>query len=344
VIPTAWAGFEEGYLDVIDVSAGDDASGQGPTGRAIRTKDVQAARNIESDPSFAPWREEALARGYRSSAAIPVVNQGRVIGTIGLYSSRANAFDEHERGLLRELGEQIGHAIKAVENERLLHTDSVVELTFTTSAIESVFVHLTETYDCRLEVSTVVPAADDALLCVTTVDGIAPDTAVEFLGNDEDIDGARVVNETASGGTIEYRVYESPVTTLLGFGATVRSVVIEDGVETIGVEVAPDADIARILNRLRGTYSDTALIMKRTIDRPVRSSLDVKDALADALTDRQRQVLDLAYQEGFFRSPRHSTGEELAASLDITSPTFYLHVRKATQRLLERLEEIGALD
>lgn len=39
---------------------------------AVRSNQPQATRDIQSDPHYAPWRELALGRGYRSSLALPL--------------------------------------------------------------------------------------------------------------------------------------------------------------------------------------------------------------------------------------------------------------------------------
>jgi predicted DNA binding protein len=38
---------------------------------------------------------------------------------------------------------------------------------------------------------------------------------------------------------------------------------------------------------------------------------------------------------GFFESPKEQTGREIAASLDITQPTFNHHLRVAQRKLFE---------
>jgi predicted DNA binding protein len=75
---------------------------------------------------------------------------------------------------------------------------------------------------------------------------------------------------------------------------------------------------------------------KRTLDRSV-STMTTKNAVEEALTPRQQEVLTLAYHAGYFESPRDSTGEDLASVLGIASPTFYRHARKGIQRLLALL-------
>ena len=64
VRPVAHAGFEEGYLEMLNVTWADTERGQGPTGTAIRTGVPSTCRNILTDPLFTPWREQAIKRGF----------------------------------------------------------------------------------------------------------------------------------------------------------------------------------------------------------------------------------------------------------------------------------------
>lgn len=62
-------------------------------------------------------------------------------------------------------------------------------------------------------------------------------------------------------------------------------------------------------------------------------------AVEDSLTDRQLEVLQTAYNSGYFQSPRASTGEAIADSLGISQPTFAAHLRAAHRKLLPQLFE-----
>lgn len=110
VIPRASAGVEAGYLDDVTITTDESATAQGPTGTAVRTLEMQVMQNIPEDPAYEPWREQALERGYRSSAAIPLVYEDTFYGVLNVYADRTGAFDPDERELLEELGETIGRA------------------------------------------------------------------------------------------------------------------------------------------------------------------------------------------------------------------------------------------
>jgi len=71
-----------------------------------------------ADPSFAPWREPALARGYRSLAALPLVYGGRLFGALAGYADRPGAFDDEEVRLFTELATDLAFALQTVEDDR----------------------------------------------------------------------------------------------------------------------------------------------------------------------------------------------------------------------------------
>ncbi|MFB6311944.1 MAG: PAS domain S-box protein, partial [Salinirussus sp.] len=120
VVPRAWAGVEDGYLDEIVVSADDSPTGQGPGGTAIRERRIAISQNVQRDPEFEPWRDEALQRGYQAVAAIPLEYEDILYGILVVYAERPAAFDEDEKALLSQLGDDIATAIHSFEiRERL---------------------------------------------------------------------------------------------------------------------------------------------------------------------------------------------------------------------------------
>jgi len=108
VVPIAESGFGAGYLDNLDITWADQPNGQGPTGRAIRSGVPCIARNIEEDPSLAPWREAALALGFHASVSLPLRIEGRVVGALNIYSGASDAFDDDELSLLSNLTGELG--------------------------------------------------------------------------------------------------------------------------------------------------------------------------------------------------------------------------------------------
>jgi signal transduction histidine kinase len=112
VHPVASFGAEAGYLDAIRITWDDSPTGRGPTGTAIRTRQPFIMNHIETDAAFAPWREAAMARGYRSSLAIPLCTDGQVLGALNLYSEQANFFQADRLPLLQSFANQAAVALQ----------------------------------------------------------------------------------------------------------------------------------------------------------------------------------------------------------------------------------------
>ena len=112
--PMAWAGHESNYLQTIKVTWADVPLGQGPTGRAIRSRQPVACQNMLEDPSFAPWRESAKQRGYQSSIVLPLLDQKDVFACLNIYSTEADAFSLGEVALLSELADSLSFGISSL--------------------------------------------------------------------------------------------------------------------------------------------------------------------------------------------------------------------------------------
>ena len=114
VRPVAWAGFEDGYLDSVRITWADTERGHGPTGTAARTRQIAIARDILNDPNFAPWRAQALVRGYQSVIGLPLLNGSNVLGVLTIYSAHTEVFNENEQTLLKELASDIVYGLIAL--------------------------------------------------------------------------------------------------------------------------------------------------------------------------------------------------------------------------------------
>jgi PAS domain S-box-containing protein len=114
--PAAWSGFEKGYLINTKMTYDDSEYAKGPTGTATREKRAVIQNNIRTDQKFKPWREEAIKRGYLSSAAIPLICRGNVLGTVNVYSAKEGFFNDSVVEVLKNYANRVAIAI---ENARL---------------------------------------------------------------------------------------------------------------------------------------------------------------------------------------------------------------------------------
>ncbi len=114
VRPVAHAGFDEGYLESIQITWADVDRGRGPVGTAIRTGKLSLSRNILTTPGFAPWRDEALKRGYASVIGIPLLKDGKAFSSLNIYSREQDPFSENEVRLLSDLAADLSYGIDAI--------------------------------------------------------------------------------------------------------------------------------------------------------------------------------------------------------------------------------------
>ncbi len=122
--PVASAGHEDGYLSAIEVSATDSPAGRGPGGRAFREGRHFVCNDIENARYMAPWRGEAVKRGYLSSAAFPLTVGGRTVAVLNLYAGERDFFDDDVVAVFDSLAGDFSFALGSLEHEeRLLRAE-----------------------------------------------------------------------------------------------------------------------------------------------------------------------------------------------------------------------------
>jgi PAS domain S-box-containing protein len=116
VRPVACDGYDEGYLDTVDVTWAGTDRGLGPTGTAIRTGAHHIVRYVRDDTKFSPWRSAALERGYASVIGLPLRNDRAAFGALTIYSEKPDTFDPEEVELLTELADNLAYGIVALRD------------------------------------------------------------------------------------------------------------------------------------------------------------------------------------------------------------------------------------
>jgi diguanylate cyclase (GGDEF)-like protein/PAS domain S-box-containing protein len=112
VRPVARAGHDSGYVDAARITWADVERGRGPIGAAIRTGRVVWVQDYEFDPRVAPWRDEALERGFRAGVALPLKDEaGAVFGALNIYADERDAFTAEEVRLLERLAADLAFGI-----------------------------------------------------------------------------------------------------------------------------------------------------------------------------------------------------------------------------------------
>ncbi|MFB6201818.1 MAG: GAF domain-containing protein [Halorhabdus sp.] len=337
--PQAWAGVDSGYLEDRTVTLG-DASNDEPLVAAHRSHEIQIISDIATDARTASWREAALARGARSCITVPLVYEESIYGILTVYG-RTPQPDGRGTEVLAELGDTIAHAIHAVETTTTRGTDSVVELTLRTTEARTPLARLAQAANCELTVEGLIQnATDDVVTVFFTASDVSPDdleaTSAEVLGI-EDLD---CLDDNDDGSLYRARLTDEHLNSLLGTReAVVRSASIDGGTVTLVVDLPETGVVSEFLDDLRGRLPDVELLARMTQTRPLQTQYSLRTALEARLTARQLEVLQLAYQSGFFESPRVQTGKDLSEVFDVSQPTFTYHLRESQRRLCEMVFE-----
>ena len=87
------------------------------TARAVLTGKVVMIPDVLQDPEYVV-RDTALATGFRSALAVPLLRDGNPIGVIGVIRSEAGPYSGKEMALLQTFADQ---AVIAIENVRLFN-------------------------------------------------------------------------------------------------------------------------------------------------------------------------------------------------------------------------------
>ncbi|UTF53585.1 PAS domain S-box protein [Natronosalvus rutilus] len=327
----------DGYLDgvTITVDADDDRS-EGPTGRALRTGEIQTTQDIDTDARYDPWRDRVEPYGFRSSAVVPIVHEGTVYGVLNVYAERANAFEGQECALIGQLGEIVGHAIAAADRKQALMSDELVELEF---RIQDIFATVEAPVETAgtITLDQAVQIEDDEYLVYGTA---TPDAVDGVAGLTEAIPHWKDVTFRSAGSPTGFvlRLSSPPVLSVVAsLGGVVERVVIEDGDYRMTIHLAPTVDVRRVIDAVEASYPNVEMVRRRQITRPHDDPQRIQRQLVADLTDRQRAALNAAYHAGYFEWPRESSGEDVAASLDVAPPTFHQHLRKAERKVLDSL-------
>ena len=114
VRPVAKAGYDEGYLERINITWADTEPGRGPTGTAIRTGATCWTRDNRTEPNLALWRAEDFRCGYASSISLPLLAHGEAFGALTLHAEEPDAFNESTIEQYTDLANNLAYGVTAI--------------------------------------------------------------------------------------------------------------------------------------------------------------------------------------------------------------------------------------
>ena len=339
VVPSSWAGYEEGYLDSLTFEVA--TSGVEPTGRAAATGEPVTVENVPEELRTEPWRKDAISRDYLSVISIPLTYKELSYGVLSVYADTRGAFGETLGAVLKELGETIASAISAVERKNALLSTSMTRLEFGVEDASFPLSRIAAGADATLSYQGGVSQSAEGHDVFVTVEAGDVDRIEAVAAELVAIESFQIISTEEAETVLRLRFAEGFFALeLADHGAVFRSAEATPAGTTLVIDVPETIDARHVSWLVQETFDKVELKSKQRLDQSAEQDLYAR--FLEKLTDRQFEVLQTAYYSGFFESPRERSGEEVAATLDISSTAFYQHVRTAQQKLFATLfEEIG---
>jgi PAS domain S-box-containing protein len=111
----ASAGDHDGFLDGMRLTENGGLIGPGPIGSAIQTGLPVISGDISLLPESEPWREDALRRGFRSMASLPLKSaENPAFGALVIYSDQNWGFEPKQVNLLKELVDDLAFGLTSL--------------------------------------------------------------------------------------------------------------------------------------------------------------------------------------------------------------------------------------
>ncbi|SEW20176.1 bacterio-opsin activator domain-containing protein [Halobacterium jilantaiense] len=321
-------------LTDFEVSLGDDD----PAVRAVETDTVQ----VVDASTGGGLPGVALPSRFESMAVVPLTYHDSTYGVLCICAT-TEAFDDHERVVLRAIGRATATGINAVESHRRVETDERTELTYDLSSATWFVTDLAAAADCDLEYVG-AERTDGSLTLLFDASAFDGDPG----GLADEVDGVRassLVADHSNGTLLAFEVLDSSLVAALA----------ERGVDVDAIEATPDdaelvldapgdADPRSLTDVVEDRCPGAELAAIQEHASPPSSERAALASVADDLTERQRVVLKRAYAAGFFDSTRDVSGAELADSMGLSPSTFHQHRRAALRKLVGAAIECDDLD
>lgn len=325
----------------IEISAGKSTE-QPPALESVETrKPVYTERTLMKRDS--EWASTMLAYGYQSAVSVPITDRGVIYGVTEVTSTQADGFDEAEIEVLRVFCRMAGRRL------RQLSTESVGYQSADLFEVDLAFDDLRPLFPS--------PPAGSSIQAprITTVNSSEKVIQLTVRGIREP-DFEAYIAKTPG-------LYDSDISATgsdSGFEATVRLDTDVRRPTSIFFEEIAQNDVR--LSGVRSNSTEELITITadqrsgvRSVVDAVVTNLDTGEVVAKrssghddsdpfdplkSLTDRQREIVKVAYDEGYYDQPKGINGQELAELFDISHSTVHEHLRAAERRLMERSIEL----
>lgn len=325
----------------MEVSAGKSTE-QPPALESVETqKPVYTERTLMKRDS--EWASTMLAYGYQSAVSVPITDRGVIYGVTEVTSTQANAFDEAEIEVLRVFCRMAGRRL------RQLSTDSVgyqsadlfeVDLAFDDprplfpsppagSSIQAPRITSVNSSEKVIQLTVRGIREPDFEAYISKTPGLY-DPDISATGSDSGLEATVRLDTDVRGPTSIFfeKIAQNDVRL-----SAVRSNSTE---ELITITADQRSGIRSVVDAVVTNLDTGEMVAKRSSGHDESNPFDP----LKSLTDRQREIVKVAYDEGYYDQPKGINGQELAELFGISHSTVHEHLRSAERRLMERSIEL----
>lgn len=335
VVPRTVAGSGQSYLDTVDFSLDDSLDEPAVTTASHRRPSV--VEHIGDDRAAGEWRDVALATGLRTVVSVPIGFGDRFFGVLSVFGDLREGFTEPFRRVIVETGASVGAGIAYLQLRRALASDAVEELGLAIDDGDGFVGGLVDRGVEYLTFERIIPEDDELSVFFTVPD--VDDQLHEALASapffeavtDLPVEGARLYHARVA------RTDAPLLATLHTIGGDARSLSVDDDATTLELDVPMGTDVSDFIDTLAVEGVGVRLASRTTRTREATTAGTFLAEASTALTERQLAAVRTGFNVGYFEWPRQHTGEEVAALLGISQPTFARHLRKAQQKLFSLL-------
>lgn len=199
----------------------------------------------------------------------------------------------------------------------------------------------------RIADPTACPVAEASEATEAPIDSVSRTSAGDRVIEEFEIDSCEAAPDGAEKvfGDDRYSVYrferdrDEPCfcERIEAFGCPVADICSENGELRVLFRPNDVETLKTIIGTLRESFG--AIQLEHLVDSD--DTIDRDPVVVDRgrLTDRQREVLETAYEMGYFDHPKGANAQEVAAALDINPTTLQGHLSAAQSKLLETILE-----
>ncbi|PAU85345.1 hypothetical protein CK500_01355 [Halorubrum salipaludis] len=286
----------------------------------------------ERDVRFEPIGTDGPDGAGEAVAGVPLHFGEATYGALAVYV-QTREFQEYERDVLAAVGRTVAIGINAIESQRTLRGDGVVE--FRLALGDHPLASFGEALSCSLRhLGTVGDRGERSLLFELTDGDGADEEAIRAAGERAGVTVHGVLASTTATPVVEVGVEETAFEELLReYSGDLCGWAVEDGIAIATVEVGRETLARSLASDAVEEFAHAELRSYRRRERDHETRREFVGDIETQLTERQLAALLRAHTSGYFEWPHETTGDEIADSMGISRSTFHQHLRAAQRKI-----------